>query len=280
MNHQETETRERLEQLAAQEKEMRQEIVTLKASVQQERSMYDELRSLTKEARQLHEQESAELTAQIKDARQQISGWEVQITALLNWKERMDVCLNRVQQSEADSPEARSANDEIHMSLGALRHLMERLQASKPETAAVASASASVIAESTPAHRILKGSTAIADSEVKRNSTSQSEGKMNSKISRLRDELQREEDRLNFQRQNIRSLELRARSRPVMQPLLEGQAAQNGSAQEVVSHWAERLKRATLDEQGLLERIATLKDQIAGLCGDLKLHPAMVADGD
>ena len=269
-SHQETETRERLELMIAQEKDLRQEIVTLTASAQQERSMYDELRSLSKEARHLHEQESAALAAQISDARQQISGWESQITALLDWKGRMDGCLNRLQQAEADSPEARSANDEIHMSLGALRHHMERIQSIKQDLALQPASATSALVDASPSTKPLKSS-----AEAKAGIPSQNESKLNSKISRLRDELQREENRLHFLRQNIRSLELRARSRPVMQTASEGQPVQGGSSQEGVSHWAERLKRATSDEQNLLEKIASLKGQIADLRGESQPQPAL-----
>jgi chromosome segregation ATPase len=268
VSHQETETRERLELMIAQEKDLRQEIVTLTSSAQQERTMYDELRSLSKEARHLHDEESATLAAQIAESRQQISSWESQIAALLDWKERMDGCLNRLQQAEADSPEARSANDEIHMSLGALRHHMERIQSIKQEVALPPASSTSAPVEASPSTKPLKSS-----AEAKAGSSSQNESKLNSKISRLRDELQREENRLHFLRQNIRSLELRARSRPVMPAASEGQPVQNGSSQEGVSHWAERLKRATLDEQSLLEKIATLRAQIADLRGEVQTQP-------
>ncbi len=263
VSHQETETRQRLEQMAAQEKGLRQEIVSLTASAQQERSMYDELRSLTKEAQQVHDDESATLETQLKEARLQLSGWESQIAALLDWKGRMDGCLNQLQEAEADSSEARSANNEIHMSLGALRHLMDRFQP---------------VAQATPdeglvSSKALKSSAGMAAAEAKGSSSSANESKVNSKVSRLRDELQREETRLHFLRQNIRSLELRARSRPVMQS--EGQAAQNGSAHEGLSHWAERLKRATLDEHGLLEKITALKGQIAELRGEAQPTSAL-----
>ncbi len=155
------------------------------------------------------------------------------------------------------------------MSLGALRHLVERFQPSKPEAAAQPVPSTPVVAEAAPSTKSLK----LSSGEAKSGSPSQSESKLNSKISRLRDELQREENRLHFLRQNVRTLELRARSRPVMQAALEGQPAQNGSPQEGVSHWAERLKRATLDEQNLMEKIATLKGQIAELRGEVQAQP-------
>ena len=267
VNHQETESRQRLEQMTSQEKDLRQEIATLTTSAQQERVMYDELRSLTKEARHLHEEESAALAAQVKEVRQQLHGWETQIATLLDWKERMDLSLKRLQLAEEDSAELRSANDEIHMALGALRHIMERLQSSLKEN--VGSTSRPATTEVSATSRTANAHSAASNAEAKNGSHLPSEGKPNSRLSRLREDLQREETRLHFLRQNSRSLELRARNRPHLQLVQEDQAGQNGSAPEGTSHWEERLKRATLDEQNLLEKIATLKEQIAELRGEV-----------
>ncbi len=265
VSHQEIETRQRLDQMTAQEKDLRQEIVTLTTSAQQERVMYDELRSLSKDARQLHDQETAALTAQIRDARQQLSGWETQITSLLDWKERMDQCLNRLQQAEADSTESRSAKDEILMALGALRHIMERLQSSKTDAAGASSRQATGESSSDD----------MATPEVKTGSSLFSELRPNSRLCRLRDELLREESRLSFLRQNTRTLELRARTRP---PILSGLEGQNAGSQEGMSHWEERIKRAAVDETNLLEKIATLKGQLAELRGEIQTSPAMAMD--
>ena len=180
VNHQETETRQRLEQMTAQEKELRQEIATLTASAQQERVMYDEFRSLSKDARELHDQESAALNVQIKELRQQLSGWETQITTLLDWKERMDLCLNRLQQAEADSPESRSAKDEIQMALGALRQIMERLQTGKMESSRQTSGEGSASA------RMVNSSTSTSSSETKTGSALLSEEPRPSCISCIR----------------------------------------------------------------------------------------------
>jgi|GEM_PF-1390452 len=271
VNQQETETRQRLEQMTTQEKDLRQEIATLTSSAQQERVMYDELRSLTKDARQLHDQESAALTAQIREARQQLSGWETQISALLDWKERMDQCLNRLQQAEADSTEARNANDEIQMALGALRQIMERLQSGKMESAA---AGRQVAVEGPAASRAVGASDEMAATESKTGSLI-SDLRPNSRISRLREDLQREETRLHFLRQNSRSLELRARTRAHLPSVQEGQ---NGGALEGGSHWEERIKRAAIEETSLLEKIATLKGQIAELRGEVQPSSAMTMD--
>ena len=264
VNQQETETRQRLEQMTAQEKELRQEIVTLTASAQQERVMYDEFRSLTKDARELHDQESAALNGQIKDLRQQLNGWETQVTALLDWKERMDLCLSQLHQAEADSPEFRGAQDEIHLALGALRQIMDRLQSGKTE-------SLRQIAVDGPA----SARTVSSSSETKNGSALLSEVRPNSRLNRLREELHREESRLNFLRQNSRALELRARIRPSLPWVQDGQ---NGGGQEGMSSWEERIKRAAIDETNLLEKIATLKGQIAELRGEVQWPSAMVMD--
>lgn len=269
VNQQETETRQRLDQMTAQEKELRQEIATLTASAQQERVMYDEFRSLSKDARELHDQESSALNGQIKDLRQQLSGWETQITTLLDWKERMDLCLNRLQQAEADSPESRNAKDEILMALGALRQIMERLQTSKMESSRQTSVEGSASA------RTVNSSTSTSSTETKTGSTLLSEVRPNSRLSRLREELQREESRLNFLRQNSRALELRARIRPSLPSLKEGQ---NGGNQEGSSQWEERIKSAAIDETNLLEKIATLKGQIAELRGEVQSPSALSMD--
>jgi hypothetical protein len=255
--------------MTSQEKDLRQEIVTLTTSAQQERVMYDELRSLSKDARQLHDQETAALTAQIKEARLQLSGWETQITTLLEWKERMDQCLIRLQQAEADSSESRSAKDEILMALGALRHIMERLQVGKNESA---SASRQAAAEGS---RTLNSSADMSAAEVKTGGSMISDLRPNSRLSRLRDDLQREETRLHFLRQNSKSLELRARTRSHLPSVQEGQ---NGTAPEGTSHWEERIKRAAIEETSLLEKIATLKGQIAELRGDVPTPSAMAMD--
>ncbi|WP_395745686.1 hypothetical protein [Prosthecobacter sp.] len=267
VNHQETETRQRLEQLTAQEKDLREEVATLTSSAQQERSMYDELRSLTKEARQVHEDESLSLATQIKDARQQLSGWEGQITALLEWKGRMDESLAQLQDAGADSAESRKATDELHMALGALRHIMERFQTARAESMAQQIQAAPGVDEPASQGRTPKVPAAVlgGGSETKTGGMAQGSSKLNSKMTRLRDELQREENRLDYLRQNIRTLELRARSRPVMQLAMEGQAAQPACTPEGMSHWTERLKRAMADEQVLLEKIEVLKGQITEL---------------
>ena len=273
-NHQETETRQRVEQLTAQEKDLRQEIVTLTASSQQERVMYDELRSLSKEARRLHDEESAMLAAQIKEVRQQLTGWESQIAALLDWKERMDQCLNRLQQAEKDSPDSRSATDEIHMALGALRHVVERLQSGKIESVGTPSRTA---AEGSTASRTVNSSAAMANTEAKSTSPLLSEIKPNSRLSRLREELQREETRLHFLRQNSRSLELRARTRSHLPSVQE---VQNGSAPDGVSHWEERIKSAAIDEKNILEKITILKTQIAELRGEAPPQPTVALNAN
>lgn len=269
VNLQETETRQRLDQMTAQEKELRQEIATLTASAQQERVMYDEFRSLSKDARELHDQESAALNVQIKDLRQQLSGWETQITTLLDWKERMDLCLNRLQQAQADSPESRNAKDEILMALGALRQIMERLQTGKMESSRQTSVEGSASA------RTVSSSTSTSSSETKTGSALLSEVRPNSRLSRLREELQREESRLNFLRQNSRALELRARIRPSLPSVQEGQ---NSGGQEGTSQWEERIKRAAIDETNLLEKISTLKGQIAELRGEVQSPSAVSMD--
>ena len=279
VNHQETETRQRLEQMTSQEKELRQEIATLTASAQQERVMYDELRSLTKEARHLHDEESAALAAQLKDVRQQLNGWETQIAALLDWKDRMDQSLKRLQEAEADSPESRSSNDEIHMALGALRHIMERLQSGLKETV-LGAPSRPATHEVSPTSRTINSHSAATSAEVKSGSHLLAESKGNSRLVRLREELQREETRLHFLRQNSRSLELRARNRPQLQLVQDDQTGQNGSANEGANHWEERLKRATLEEQNLLEKIATLKEQIAELRGEGPSQPAVATNAN
>jgi hypothetical protein len=213
---------------------------------------------LSKDARELHDQESAELAVQIKDLRQQLGGWETQITTLLDWKERMDLCLNRLQQADADSSESRNAKEEILMALGALRQIMERLQTTKTESAGTPSRQAA--AEGSATSRTGNGPSAMSSSEAKTGSALLSEIRPNTRLSRLREELQREESRLNFLRQNTRSLELRARTRPTIPSAQEGQ--------EGLSQWEERIKRAAVDETNLLEKIAALKGQIAELRGE------------
>ena len=172
----------------------------------------------------------------------------------------MDQSLKRLQQAEEDSSESRSANDEIHMALGALRHIMERLHSSLKEN---------VGAPSRLATAEVSATSRTTTAEAKIGSHLPTEGKPNSRLSRLREDLQREETRLHFLRQNSRSLELRARNRPQLQLVQEDQAGQNSSAPEGASHWEERLKRATSDEQNLLEKITTLKEQIAELRGEV-----------
>jgi chromosome segregation ATPase len=188
---------------------------------------------------------------------------------LLDWKERMDLCLNRLQQAEADSSESRSAKDEIQMALGALRQIMERLQTGKMESSRQTSGEGSASA------RTVSSSTSTSSSETKTGSALLSEVRPNSRLSRLREELQREESRLNFLRQNSRSLELRARIRPSLPSVQDGQ---NSGAQEGTSQWEERIKRAAIDETNLLEKISTLKGQIAELRGEVQSASAVAMD--
>lgn len=237
--------------------------------------MYDELRSLSKEARRLHDEESAAFAAQIKEVRQQLAGWESQIAALLDWKERMDQSLNRLQQAEKDSPDSRSATDEIHMALGALRHIVERLQSGKMES--VGTPSRTAAAEGSAASRTVNSSAAMANTEAKSTSPLLSEIKPNSRLSRLREELQREETRLHFLRQNSRSLELRARTRSHLPSVQE---VQNGSAPDGVSHWEERIKSAAIDEKNILEKITILKTQIAELRGEATPQPTVALNAN
>ena len=155
------------------------------------------------------------------------------------------------------------------MALGALRQLMERLQSSKSESAGTSSRQPAA-AEGSATSRTGNVSSATSSLETKTGSALLSEIRPNTRLSRLREELQREESRLNFLRQNTRSLELRARTRPTSQSAQEGQ--------EGMSQWEERIKRAAVDETNLLEKIAALKGQIAELRGEGQTTSALSMD--
>jgi chromosome segregation ATPase len=268
LNQNETETRQRLETMIAQEKDLRLEIATLSAGAQKERGVYDELRSLSKDARQLHEQESAELATQIKGAREQISGWEAQLNALLDWKERLSDCLNRVKDAEPDSPEALKGTDGIHLALSALPHIMDRLNLIKIEAGDLPLSGAPLTGSTTIMGNVSAAFGAMSAQAAK---SGMGEIQMNSKLNRLREDIQREETRLNYLRQNNQSLEQRAHIRPRLHPMIQDQESRIRVAKERMSQMEMRMRRAAIEEKNHLEKVASLKEQIAELRGEVQM---------
>jgi chromosome segregation ATPase len=133
ISQQETETRQRLAQLGQQEKELRKEIDILTTSAQKERGIYNELRSINTETRQIQEQENAEIATKRRITSMHIARWQGQLASLQASHERMNLCLTRQQEVEPESLEARNLNQEIHMALAGLRYIMERLSITKDE---------------------------------------------------------------------------------------------------------------------------------------------------
>ncbi|HBJ87449.1 MAG TPA: hypothetical protein DDZ88_27050 [Verrucomicrobiales bacterium] len=232
-------TRTRIENLNTQERDLRSGLQRLGAAERTERARYEETRSIAEEAEKERLAREEEMNRNTAAVRQELAELEARLLPLRDWKERMDQCNMRLAPLPPDSLEARNLRNEIEMAMAGLRHLLSCVPQGRARSmSAPQSASAS--------------GTGL-------------EAALNARLNRLRETMQREESRLEFLRQERERQELRARTRPAIDPALREQESKIRLAQEQLAMVEAKVKRAAVEEQNHREKIATLKLQLAEL---------------
>ncbi len=255
----EAEIRESLVQLESREKELQASVVTLTASEQTVRLQYEEMSQQKQEIEITLSQREKELSEKLGATAQELAELEGQLLPLRDWKTKMDALQEHLSSLDSDSLESRNVRNEIEMAMATLRYLLSNAGASRARAQLAMSrpqAQPTQIVdqsgtEATPTMTGLQPPDSVS---------------MNSRLSRLRESIQREEARLQFLNQERERQEQRNRLQRNADPALK---EQNRKLEEQIrlnetrlSMLEARLQNGQKDESRQRETMMTLTQQI------------------
>lgn len=181
----------RIEVLHARENDLRAELTQLGSAERSQRTRFEEVRQLAAEAEKEHAAQQQQITSSLATARSELADLLSRLQPLRDWKEAMDQLYARLATLPQDSPEARDLWHEIEKEKAGLHELITtartQAHAGAPEVSlGRAAVSASVAAESPVRART---SSTVAPGTTQ-------ETTLRSRLSHLRESVQREESRL------------------------------------------------------------------------------------
>jgi chromosome segregation ATPase len=255
---QETAAIQHIQDLEKQQQRLQESLAALHAGEKIERARYEELRDLAQTAAKENAAEKEALTSRLECARQELADLETRMQAFESWAARVSQAAQWVASAQQDAPAAAAqARNELEISLAGLRHLLNQRTASPG-----------------PAHAPVAAGLAQDGSDP---------ALLSSRMNRLRENIQREEARLQqLQRERAR-LEARPRGTGPLQAApalrekdqkLEEKIRLNEARLELLEA---RLRRGLEDEKRQKEKLATLAQQLAEMRARFSAKPVLVS---
>lgn len=202
----------RLEVLHGREQDLRSELTKLAASEHSSRDRFEEFQQLMSEAEKEHAAQQEEHAQKIKTAKHELLEIESKLTPLRDWKEAMDLLYARLGDLPEGSEEARDLWREIEKEKSDLKALIANARSFMPQKAGaarVSTAQTAPVPTPQPVPVMVEAPLEV-DYHVSAAGLAQ-EQTLKSRLTYLRENVQREENRLEFLRQQRGRIEVRAR---------------------------------------------------------------------
>lgn len=262
----ESATKGRIEVLHAREKDLRAELAQLAAGERRQRTRFEEVRQLATEAEKEHTALLQQHAADLENARSELADLTARLKPLRDWKEAMDLLYARLATLPQDSPEARDLWHEIEKEKAGLRELIStartQAQATTPDNQAAEQAPAPVKSE--PPRRIRSGALRAVTAQ---------ETTLRSRLSHLRERVQREESRLEHLRLERTRHETPGRTSPAAEAMMREQSrhleTKIRQEQERYHALLQNIETSQADEEKRRERLAELEHKLAELKTDI-----------
>ncbi|MDZ4403013.1 FHA domain-containing protein [Prosthecobacter sp.] len=257
----------RIEVLHAREKDLRAELSKLAASERSERARFEEVRQLAAEAEKEHATQEQQLTSNIEASRSDLADLVSKLTPLREWKEAMDQLYARLATLPQDSPEARELWHEIEKEKSGLLDLITtaRTQARAGVPEASRSNARPAVPVKTDRPRTATGSVLLPG-------TAQ-ETTLRSRLTHLRESVQREESRLEQLRLERTRHETHPRPSPAADAMMREQSRHLESKirQEEERHHAllRNMEASQAEEEKRRERLADMERKLAEMRADI-----------
>jgi len=253
----------RVGELRAREKDLRTELAALAASERVERARFEEVRQLAAEAEKEHAAQRGRLEAAFESRSQELEELVSRLTPLRDWKDAMDLLYARLAALPQDSPEARDLWHEIEKEKAGLHNLITtaRMQAGteKSQAGHVAPSAASERPGKLTGSILLPGGA--------------QEATLRARLAHLRENVQREEARIEQLRLERIRHEGAGRSSPAADAMLREQARRLETRMRQEEERYHALQRTVevsqAEEEKRRERLAEMEHRLAELRADI-----------
>ncbi len=254
----------RIEVLHAREKDLRAELTSLAASERSERTRFEEVRQLAAEAEKGHSAQRQQLAASLDSTRRDLADLVSRLTPLREWKEAMDQLYARLATLPQDSPEARDLWHEIEKEKADLHSL---IVTARTQAQGVSLREAVRHSDNTAPRQ-------SAVPETRSVIGASQESTLRSRLTHLRESVQREEARLESLRKDRNREEIRPRSGgPAAEAMLREHSRQLEAKirQEEERHATllRHLEASGLEEEKRREKITEMERKLAELRADI-----------
>lgn len=257
----------RIEVLHAREKDLRAELSKLSAAERSERARFEEVRQLAAEAEKEHAAQEQQINANIEASRRDLTDIVSKLTPLREWKEAMDQLYARLATLPQDSPEARELWHEIEREKSGLLDLITTARTQAHPGAPEASRRNAL-----PSAPVKSERPRTATSGVLLPGTAQ-ETTLRSRLTHLRESVQREETRLEQLRLERARHETHPRSSPAADAMMREQSRHLEAKirQEEERHHAllRNIETSQAEEEKRRERLADMERKLTELRTDI-----------
>jgi len=258
----------RIDVLHSRENDLRAELTQLAAAERSQRTRFEEVRQLAADAEKEHTAQQQHLTANLATARSELSDLISRLQPLRDWKEAMDQLYARLATLPQDSAEARDLWHEIEKEKAGLHELIStaRSQAHATNPEAGHHSIVTQVAVKTEPPRVTRAGVAQAPGSAQ-------ETTLRSRLSHLRDSVQREESRLEQLRLERARHEVPHRTSPAAEAMMREQIRQMEAKirQDQERHHAlqRNLEIHQAEEEKRRERLGELERKLAELRADI-----------
>ncbi len=257
----------RIEVLHAREKDLRAELTQLGSAERSHRTRFEEVRQLVTEAEKEHTAQQQQLTSSLETARNELADLLSRLQPLRDWKEAMDQLYARLSTLPQDSPEARDLWHEIEKEKAGLHELITtaRTQAHAGVPGATGSSISRMPVKTEPAYRNRAGGVPAVGMAQ--------ETTLRSRLSHLRESVQREESRLEQIRLERMRHEAPHRASPAAEAMMREQTRHLEAKlrQDQERHHAlhRSIEMSQAEEEKRRERLAELERKLVEMRADI-----------
>ncbi|WP_395743481.1 FHA domain-containing protein [Prosthecobacter sp.] len=259
----ETAIKGRIEVLHARENDLRAELAQLAAAERTQRTRFEEVRQLVAEVEKEHAARQQQLTSELETARRDLADILSRLQPLRDWKEAMDQLYARLATLPQDSPEARDLWHEIEKEKAGLHELITTARTQAHAATPGAAHGGSSPRSAPPAETFPRPRVGGAAQELT----------LRSRLSHLRENVQREESRLEQLRLERTRHESPHRSNLAAEAMLREQSRHLEAKirQEQERHHAllHNIELSQAEEEKRRERLCELEHRLAELRTDI-----------
>jgi len=263
----------RIDVLHSRENDLRAELTQLAAAERSQRTRFEEVRQLASDAEKEHTAQQQHITANLDTSRKELADLISRLQPLRDWKEAMDQLYARLATLPQDSPEARDLWHEIEKEKAGLHALIttarNQAHATHPEASPhslVSHVAVNHVAVKTEAPRGIRAGAAQTPGSAQ-------ETTLRSRLSHLRESVQREESRLEQLRLERVRHEVPHRSSPAAEAMMREQIRQLEAKirQDQERHHAlqRNLEIHQAEEEKRRERLGELERKLTELRADI-----------